>query len=161
MHRRLSLLTALVPLVAVLAGCGRPAVDSAEASKAPPKPAAEKPTLVINLTSGEDDLHAVMMGLHLAEHGVAAERQTVVFFNVKAPPLARKELADTVRLGDMMPVGEMIAKLQKDGVTMLVCPMCAEVMGVEADQLAEGIKMIEDRMQLFDHLHAGATVFTY
>jgi hypothetical protein len=64
----------------------------------------QKPTLVINLTSGMEDLHAVVMGLHFAEHGLADGREVVIFFNVKAPPLARKELADTVKFKEMPPV---------------------------------------------------------
>ena len=48
-----------------------------------------KPTLVINLTSGIDNLHAVVMAFHFAEHGLADGREVVVFLNVKAPPLAR------------------------------------------------------------------------
>jgi predicted peroxiredoxin len=121
----------------------------------------QKPTLVINLTSGMEDLHAVVMGLHFAEHGLADGREVVIFFNVKAPPLARKELADTVKFKEMPPVRALIADLLKQGAKMVVCPMCAEITGVEADELAPGIDMIEDRKQIFDHLHGKSVVFTY
>jgi predicted peroxiredoxin len=121
----------------------------------------QKPTLVINLTSGTEDLHAVVMGLHFAEHGLADGREVVIFFNVKAPSLARKELADTVRFKEMPPVRALIADLLKQGAKMVVCPMCAEITGVEADQLAPGIDMIEDRKQIFDHMHGNSVVFTY
>jgi predicted peroxiredoxin len=124
-------------------------------------PEAQKPTLVINLTSGTEDLHAVVMGLHFAEHGLADGREVVVFFNVKAPPLARKELADTVKFKEMPPVRAMIVSLLEQGAKMVVCPMCAEITGVKAEELASGIDMIEDRKQIFDHLHANAVVFTY
>ena len=124
-------------------------------------PETQKPTLVINLTSGTEDLHAVVMGLHFAEHGLADGREVVIFFNVKAPPLARKELSDTVKFKEMPPVRAMIADLLKQGAKMVVCPMCAEITGVEADQLAPGIDMIEDRKQIFDHMHLNSVVFTY
>ena len=124
-------------------------------------PETQKPTLVINLTSGTEDLHAVVMGLHFAEHGLADGREVVIFFNVKAPPLARKELSDTVKFKEMPPVRAMIADLLKQGAKMVVCPMCAEITGVEADQLASGIDMIEDRKQIFDHMHFNSVVFTY
>ncbi len=120
-----------------------------------------KPTLVINLTSGSDDLHAVVMGLHFAEHGLADGREVVVFFNVKAPPLARKGLDDSVRFKEMPPVRDMVSGLLKQGAKMVVCPMCAEITGVEASELAPGIEMIKDRKQIFDHLHADSVVFTY
>ena len=44
---------------------------------------------------------------------------------------------------------------------MVVCPMCAEITGVEAEELAPGIQMIEDRKQIFDHLHVDSVVLTY
>jgi hypothetical protein len=47
-----------------------------------PEPA---PALVINLTSGPENLHAARMGLRLAEHGLADGRRVVVFLNVSAP----------------------------------------------------------------------------
>jgi predicted peroxiredoxin len=125
------------------------------------KPAPKKPTLVVNLTSGEADLHAVAMGLHFAEHGLADGREVVVFFNVKSSPLARKDLPETVKFKDMLPIKQMIAKLLQDGAKMVVCPMCAEVMGVKAEELAPGIEMIKDRKQIFDHLHVNTVVFTY
>ncbi len=124
-------------------------------------PDRQKPTLVINLTSGVEDLHAVVMGLHFAEHGLADGRQVVVFFNVKAPPLARKTLDDSVRFKEMPPVRTMVADLLKQGAKMVVCPMCAEITGVETDELTPGIEMIKDRKQIFDHLHADSVVFTY
>jgi predicted peroxiredoxin len=119
------------------------------------------PTLVINLTAGKDDVHRAAMGLHLAEHGLAAERQVVVFFNVKSPELAVKDLPDSVGLEDKPSIAEMVAKLAEDGAVLLVCPMCADVMGVSADQLAPGVSMVADRMQLFDRLGANTVVFTY
>jgi predicted peroxiredoxin len=122
---------------------------------------ASPPTLVVNLTSGEQDLHAVAMGLHFAEHGLADGRRVVLFFNVKSPPFARRNLADSVRCGDQPPIKQMIGKLLSGGVRMVVCPMCAQMTGVKAEDLVPGIDMIQDRKQIFDELHANSVVFTY
>jgi len=149
---------AVFTLVALLIGS---AAAQEQTVKKLAKPVPRKPTLVINLTSGENDLHAVVMGLHFAEHGLADNREVVIFFNVKSPPLAKKNLADSVRFKEMPPVKEMIAKLLQGGVKMVVCPMCAEIMGVQAEELAPGIQMVEDRKQIFDHLHVNSVVFTY
>jgi predicted peroxiredoxin len=148
-------------LALVLLSLGSTPWASEAVGKKSAEPPSRKPTLVINLTSGENDLHAVAMGLHFAEHGLADNREVVIFFNVKSPPLARKELPETVRFKDMPPIKEMIAKLHRDGVKMVVCPMCAEIMGVKAEELAPGIAMIKDRKQIFDHLHSNSVVFTY
>lgn len=37
----------------------------------------------------------------------------------------------------------------------------SEVGSVEADELAPGIEMIQDRKQIFDHMHTNSVVFTY
>ncbi len=132
-----------------------------ESAKKPTRSLPKKPTLVINLVSGEDNLHAVTMGLHFAEHGLADRREVVIFFNVKSPSLARKNLADNVRFKDKPSIKEMIAKLGQGGAKMVVCPMCAEVMGVKAGELAPGIEMIKEREQIFDYLHENSVVFTY
>lgn len=78
---------AVFTLVALLIGS---AAAQEQTVKKQAKPVPKKPTLVINLTSGESDLHAVVMGLHFAEHGLADNREVVIFFNVKSPPLALK-----------------------------------------------------------------------
>jgi predicted peroxiredoxin len=121
----------------------------------------QKPTLVINLTSGKEDLHAVVMAFHFAEHGLDDGREVVVFFNVASPPLASKNLDESVRFQEMPSVRSMIDGLLKKGAKMVVCPLCAKITGVTAEELAPGIEMIEDRGQIFDHLHSNAVVFSY
>jgi predicted peroxiredoxin len=147
-----------VSAVALIGLCAVALVANGQSEKSA---AALKPTLIINLTSGQEDLHAVMMGLHFAEHGLADGRQVAVFFNVKAPPLAKKDLPDSVRFQELTPVRTAIADLLQQGAKMVVCPMCAEITGVEAEDLAPGIEMIADRGQIFDHMHANSVVFTY
>ncbi len=120
-----------------------------------------KPTVVINLTSGKDDLHAVTMGLNLAEHTVAAGHQCVIFFNVKAPPLASKNLPKRFGMTGQKPVRQYLEELSAQGATLLVCPMCAEIMKVKPEELVSEATMITDRNQLFDHLTANTVVFTY
>ena len=90
------------------------------------------------------------MGLHFADHGLADNREVVIFFNMSFLPLARKGLADSIRIKDMPPINAMIATLLRSGVKMVVCPMCAQIMGVKADELVPGIEMIKDRKQIFD-----------
>ena len=78
----------------------------------------------------------------------------------KRPPW-HANLAESVKFQQMPPVREMIQSLLKGGAKMVVCPMCAKITGVQASQLAKGIEMVEDRKQIFDHLHGNSVVFTY
>jgi predicted peroxiredoxin len=133
----------------------------ARCAEEPTEAACQKPTLVINLTSGKEDLHAVVMAVHFAEHGLDDGREVVVFFNVASPPLASKDLDESVKFQDMPSVRSMIDGLLKKGAKMVVCPLCAKVTGVTAEGLVPGIDMIQDRGQIFDHLHGNAVVFSY
>jgi len=41
------------------------------------------PTLVLNITSGQDNAHALTMALELANHALDQGRQVVLFLNVR------------------------------------------------------------------------------
>ncbi|MBN2476377.1 MAG: DsrE family protein [Pirellulales bacterium] len=145
---------ALATVALLLPNVARCAKDSPEGDS-------PKPTLVVNLTSGQDDLHAVVMAFHFAEHGLDDGREVVVFFNVASPPLACKNLDASVKFREMPPVRAMVAHLLNRGAKIVVCPLCAKITGVTAEELAPGIAMIKDRRQIFGHLHGEAVVFSY
>lgn len=133
-------------------GCNAPTAD--------PSSKAEKPTIVLNLVSGEDDLHAVAMAFHLAEHSLADGRTTVLFFNVRAPYIASKKLSATAAFGQKPPLCQQLAELVKKGAKAYVCPFCAEAAGLGEKDLAEGVELAT-REKLFANLHGNSTVFTY
>ncbi len=121
---------------------------------------ASKPCLVLNLTSGKEDLHSVTMALQLAHHALDDGRAAVLFLNVRGAELARKDLSPALKLGSNPPVGEMLAKLIERGGTVIACPACMEVMGVKSDDLATGVQMA-NRSLLFGRLGPDTAVFTY
>ncbi len=144
--------TALV--VIAVSGLGGLALRDAQAA------ADDKPVLLINLTSGKEDLHAVTMGLQLAGHGLAAERDVVLFMNVRASELARKDLTPSLIFSDNPPVKQMLADLMAKGVHVYVCPACAKAIGVTEADIVPGAKMAT-RELLFGKLGPDAVVFTY
>lgn len=119
-----------------------------------------KPGLVLNVTSGREDLHAVTMALQLAGHGLNDGRAVTLFLNVRAPDLARADLPESLAFGGNPPVRKMLADLLGRGATVLVCPACAEAMGVKASDLLAGVEMAT-REALFAKLDANTVVFTY
>lgn len=123
-------------------------------------PAATKPSFVLNITSGQEDLHAVTMALQLAGHALNDGRDVTLFLNVRAPVLARKDLPETVVFKDNPPVRKMLADLMQRGARVLACPACMKVMGVGDDDLAPGIQKAT-RELLFGQLGPDAAVFSY
>jgi predicted peroxiredoxin len=136
------------------------ASPSTTATPAQHQSPAKAPSFVVNLTRGEDDLHAVWMGLRLVEHALDDGRDVTVFMNVHAAPLARKDLSLDVRFEDTEPIREMLARLQQRGARILVCPSCMELTDVTEDDLLDGAA-VASRESLFGKLGPDATVFSY
>ena len=116
--------------------------------------------LVLNITSGVDDLHAVTMALQLAGHALADGRTAVLFLNVRAPELARKDFSPTLAFRDNPPIKTMLADLVERGAKVLVCPHCMKVQGLtEADLIPSAA--VATRESLFGSLGPNTHVFSY
>jgi predicted peroxiredoxin len=142
----------LIVGVVVMASCTQ---ESSETSTD-----GDEPTMVFNITSGPDDVHAVSMGLSLATKSLAHGRPVLVFFNVKGAELPVADLPDSVQFGEWPPIREMIETLVADGATVLVCPNCAEVAGVGEEDLIEGVSFATAET-LFGGMPKGSISFSY
>jgi predicted peroxiredoxin len=116
--------------------------------------------LVLNLTSGKEDLHAVSMGLALAIHALEHGHKTVVFLNVHAPELAAKDLGDDVKYADFPPVKQMLTTFMEKGGDLYACEHCSGVCGVGKDELLDGV-IITKHGQLLGELNGNSLVFSY
>lgn len=119
-----------------------------------------KSIVVLNLTSGKEDLHAATMGLQLAGHALADGRRVVMFFNVRAPELVIKKSNEHLSFGGNPPIGKMVEDLLKSGAEAMVCPSCMKVMGVDEGELMPGVK-VATRESLFASLGSSTVVFSY
>ena len=133
---------------------------SAQAQKPPEQAGQARPCLVLNITSGKDDLHAATMALQLAGHALDDGRDVVLFMNVRAPELARKDFSPTLAFHDNPPLQTMLKQLMERGATMLVCPHCMKVQGVTPADLLPGAE-VASRETLFGNLGPNAHVFSY
>jgi predicted peroxiredoxin len=119
-----------------------------------------KGALVVNLTSGQEDLHAVNMALELAGHGLDDGRQVILFLNVRAPEVGSKKLPPTCALAGKLPITDMLRKVIQRGGIVLCCPSCMKVVGIDEADLLPGIKLAT-REGLFGKLGAESVVFSY
>jgi predicted peroxiredoxin len=148
---RTALATVLLPLLAACAGETK--TDGPTAS-AP----ARRPVL-INVTSGMDDRHAVTMALQLAGHAVDQHRAVTLFFNVKGVAVCVEGVPMIGHKQTWM-IADRIAELQQHGAIVLVCPHCMKAMGITQADLIEGAR-IATADALFGAVDRGAAVFTY
>lgn len=125
-----------------------------------PVSAAKKPAILVNVTSGTEDLHAVSMALGLAGTSLDHGHEVVVFLNVHAPVIASKSLGDDVKIADFPPVREMLSSVIKRGGSVYVCSHCASVCNVAMDTLVEGVKASEHG-DVLEALQPGMVGFSY
>jgi predicted peroxiredoxin len=126
----------LIPLLA--AACLR--IDQAPA---PAAVSAEKPTdgVFLHISKGEADPHDVLMALMLADK-FAGNKDVLVFFDKEGIEMVTKG-APNLSMDPFDPSDEIFERLVKEGVTLLACPACMQVSGVEEGDLREGFKMAE------------------
>jgi predicted peroxiredoxin len=154
-HRR----TILAALVLALAGVSALAPSPAFA-QVPASGASAKPTVVVNITHGKDDLHAVSMAIGLASDAITAGRRAVIFLNVNAPVLATADLPATVKFADFPPVKEMLASFVAAGGELYVCGHCAAVLKIAESSLIKGA-VVTMHGDLYKKLPAAALSFSY
>ena len=158
MGTRLAILT-LTGLIAALTvgviatGCAK--------ERASPNTARDIDTgILVNVTTGYDDLHAVSMGLSLANSAAKRGMPVVVFLNVAAPVFASTELPADTRYEDFPPVQELLSAILAAGGKVLVCGHCAKAAGVDPTTLLPGVVVSEHGL-LLDELEPGLVGFSY
>jgi predicted peroxiredoxin len=121
--------------------------------------AGSKPTFILNLTSGIADLHRSTMALEMARHALDDGREVVIFLNVRASELAKRE-GQTEHFQEHPAPNQMLKALMARGAQVHVCPMCMKALGLNEQALLEGV-VITDRERLFAKFTANSNIFSY
>jgi predicted peroxiredoxin len=111
-----------------------------------------------------------MMALGLAGNALEAGRRVVVYLDVNAPELARKDKSDKPfvagRRAAVSKDMDARVSLQKNlnglmakGAKAFVCPMCMKTQKITPESLLDGITVMTDS-ELLD-MTSDATVFSY
>jgi len=119
-----------------------------------------KQPILVNITRGRNELHAVSMAVGLAQSAIKDGRPAVVFLNVEAPVFAAKDLGDDVKYADFPPVKKMLADFVAEGGRVLVCGHCAHVVKLKQEDMIDGVKVLAHG-ELFTAMPPGTVVFSY
>ena len=140
-------------IVGALSGCASESKTS--------KTAADVETgVLLNLSSGPDDLHAVSMGLNLAKSAAERGLPVVVFLSVAAPVFASTTLPADTKYEDLPPVQGLLSAVLAAGGKVLVCGHCAKLSGVDLNTLMPGV-VVSEHGSLLDELEPGLVGFSY
>jgi predicted peroxiredoxin len=94
--------------------------------------------LLINLSSGRDNLDKASVGFVVANAGLAGGQETAVFLTVEAVQIAQQGFTDGLQGQGFKPLKELVESFMAGGGMVWVCPPCANVRGVTEDTLIAG-----------------------
>jgi len=112
------------------------------------KPAKAPEGVLINLTRGKDDLHAVTMAINMATQAREAGRPTTLFLNVHAPALAAKDLPEDVMMAGETPVKKLLSDFMSKGGQVVVCAHCLQVADMKKEDLVAGAQVVDGKQML-------------
>ena len=94
--------------------------------------------LLINLTTAKDNPDRSTVAFVMANAGVAAGQEVVVFLSVEAVRLATPGYADDISSAGFKPLKELLATYTANGGQIWVCPPCFNARGLDKDKLIAG-----------------------
>jgi predicted peroxiredoxin len=94
--------------------------------------------LLINLTTAKDNPDKSTVAFVVANAGVAAGQEVVVFLNLEGVRLAMTGYADDVVVEGFKPLKELLASFVGNGGTIWVCPPCFNARGLNKEGVLAG-----------------------
>ena len=106
---------------------------------------ATAPTIVVHVGHATDDLHSASMGMSLARMLQKKGASVTVFLDREGVRLADDDMPKSLGWGKKAdPVSSILADFVKAVCRVLMCPLCAEMAGVEDDDLVEGARIASE-----------------
>lgn len=98
----------------------------------------------IHISKGAADTHDVLMALMLADK-FSTSNDVLVFFDKEGIALVTQD-APNLEMDPFDSSDAIFKRLVNNGATILACPACMQVSGVEESDLRAGVKVAEKEM---------------
>ena len=110
---------------------------------------ANKQSIVVHLRHGTDDLHAVIMALKTASGLQKKGASVILLLTQEGVRIADTKQPQNLRWGNsQMTIGEMYENFVKAGGKVIVCPVCAEAVGLTANSLRSGAQFAQGNNEI-------------
>jgi copper chaperone CopZ/predicted peroxiredoxin len=149
-----------VPAETILTAIAAAGYKGQPAAEAQSSATAQKLPILVNITRGKDQLHAVAMAIALAQSAIKDGRSATIFLNVDAPVFASKESAASLTCAGFPPLKKMLTDFMAAGGRVLVCEHCAHLAKIVPHDMIDGAKAVT-QSELFASLAPGTVVFSY
>lgn len=120
-----------------------------------------KPTVIVSITAGQDDLFKIMAAFHLAQDAIEDGRHVILYFNARGVTVPVRRLEDDLRMGRDRPVWLMLRDLMNSGAEAVVAGESARVLGMVVGDFVPGVQIRAWSGKVFEKAGADAIVFTY
>jgi sulfur relay (sulfurtransferase) complex TusBCD TusD component (DsrE family) len=120
-----------------------------------------KQKIVIHLSHYADSSHAALMAVHFAQYLQEQGADVTLLLDVDGVRLADQRQVQTHATGVNAQISTYYDGFVKAGGKVLVCPHCAEVAGLTAQNLRPGARMGKDLGELADTLLAADKTLDY
>lgn len=97
--------------------------------------------IFVHITSGPEDAHRAMMGLHMAKM-MSEDRPVLVYCDIDAVSLLTKD-AEAIEMEPFGSSKDILEELIERDVTIMACPGCLKKAGYRPADLKDGIDMAE------------------
>jgi predicted peroxiredoxin len=154
MNRPAIMLIATILLVtAALSGAAAPQLESVTRS----------PTVVIQLTSGQDDMLALSSALRFAEDARDMGRTVILFFTKAGVRVPLLTMSPDLRFINepQLTTQQRLLRLQEAGVQFVVCGHAAHMLGVRDHEFLPGTFITESNQAILRRTGSNAVVFTF
>jgi predicted peroxiredoxin len=116
--------------------------------------------LLINLTTAKDNIDKTTVAFVVANAGLAAGQEVVVFLSVEAVRLANPGYADDIVSPGFKPLKELLETFTSNGGKVWVCPPCFNARNLDKDQLIAGASFAGGA-PVVEYLAQGAASLSY
>jgi len=116
--------------------------------------------LLINLTTAKDNPDKTVVAFVVANAGVAAGQEVVIFLNIESVLLATPGYADDIVSEGFKPLKELLASFIDNGGKLWICPPCFNARGLDKDNLIKGATFAGGA-SLVEFLAQGAASLSY
>ncbi len=94
--------------------------------------------LLINLTTGKDNPDKTTVAFVVANAGVVAGQEVVIFLNIEAVRLANPGYGDDIAIAGFKPLKELMESYTSNGGKLWICPPCFNARGLDKENLVAG-----------------------
>jgi predicted peroxiredoxin len=115
---------------------------------------------VVSLTTGLEDPEKATVAMLVAVGAAESGRPTMMFLTKEAVRLAVTGIAIGVACDGCPPLGELLTRYESAGGRYLVCPICFNSKGLDADALLSNAT-VGGTIPLWEWIGDGATTFSY